>query len=372
MIAAHGGDFSADELDAEAGRTSAGQRGRRRRRRGPRLHRRLPPPGGGGDRARLRGRGVDRLAHRPVSRPRCDRRLGRQHEAGQGPRPPAPVQPGEPAPPPRPSRPARAASDASPWARPSRAPTERRCGSRDLEIPYEAVVAGVRRRSFERLPASLREQPERPEREVSAPDERRSALRLAPDRGPADVGGRRVLRPARGQGHRPGRRRAQRAARTPSTPPASRPPSRACCTTRRRRPTSAPRRCWTSCWSARTWPRWSTAAWPPTSRPTWPGPASVRGASARATPSSWRSTASTRSGIRATCGCSPSPRPSPCSARATPASPTGCCASARRSRRWTSCPSRRASTRPSAGAATAIEPLLAMLRRALEPVAWRP
>ena len=50
----------------------------------------------------------------------------------------------------------------------------------DLEVPYEAVVAGVRRRSFERLPRRLRQGPEPSARRTSAPAERRSRLALAP------------------------------------------------------------------------------------------------------------------------------------------------------------------------------------------------
>lgn len=50
----------------------------------------------------------------------------------------------------------------------------------DLEVPYEAVVAGVRRRSFERLPRRLRQSPAPSARRASAPAERRSRLALAP------------------------------------------------------------------------------------------------------------------------------------------------------------------------------------------------
>lgn len=49
---------------------------------------------------------------------------------------------------------------------------------RDLAIPYEAVVAGVRRRSFERLPKSYTEAP--PPGELREPEARYSPLKLGP------------------------------------------------------------------------------------------------------------------------------------------------------------------------------------------------
>jgi predicted acylesterase/phospholipase RssA len=50
----------------------------------------------------------------------------------------------------------------------------------DLEIPYEALVAGVRRRSFERLPRRFRRTQPSPASASAAPTARRSPARLGP------------------------------------------------------------------------------------------------------------------------------------------------------------------------------------------------
>ena len=223
----------------------------------------------------------------------------------------------------------------------------RRMRMSDLAIPFDIVVAGVRRQPYTALPSRFR-------RPALAALQMRSVpfrpIGIGPVVGP-DVASGRVHRLAGRQADHHRRRRPGPRLRRRRRGVVLVGHSR-CAAPRNERPADDPdpRR---PVSKRRTSRRSSTAARRATSRSNWRGSGSATAGSAPATRAIWRSIAFTRNGIRGTCGWCRSPRRSSCRWCATCLTPTTSSGSSRRCRRRTWRRPPRPSTVRADGGATA-------------------